>query len=160
MAKPPSRVLSGLAQYRDLFTTDRYPGFRPLGVRAAVAGGLKTPTENPTAPVPTAILQPMLAAVLYLVDTLGPQAVALTRHKAERETDQSAAWPRSTGYGMLLEAINRRVAAGRPFNRVPMSCARRACWWSPPPPGMRSSERSSWPGCRLPPEQKAPGLIR
>jgi hypothetical protein len=45
-----AQVVAGLAQYRDLFTTDRYPaGFRPFGGRAAVAvAGLKTPAENST----------------------------------------------------------------------------------------------------------------
>lgn len=117
-----AQVVAGLAQYRDLFTTDRYPaGFRPFGGRAAVAvAGLKTPAENSTPPVPAEIIQPMLAAALYVVDTLGAQVVSLTRHiKAERERVNRLPEPRSPGWGVLLQAINRRVAEGRPFNRVP-----------------------------------------
>ncbi|GAA3837542.1 integrase [Saccharothrix violaceirubra] len=117
-----AQVVSGLAQYRDLFTTDRYPaGFRPFGGKAAVAvAGLKTPAENSTPPVPADILQPMLAAALYIVDTLGPQVVSLTRHvTAERERINRLPQPRNPGWGVLLRAINQRVAEGRPLNRVP-----------------------------------------
>lgn len=117
-----AQVVSGLAQYRDLFTTDRYPaGFRPFGGRAAVAvAGLKTPTENSTPPVPTEVLQPILAAALYVVDMLGPHVVSLTRRvMAERERVNRLPEPRSPGWGVLLQAINRRVTEGRPFNRVP-----------------------------------------
>jgi integrase len=62
----------------------------------------------------------MLAAALYLVDTLGSHVVSLTRQiKAERERVNRLPAPRSPGWGVLLAAINRRVAEGRPFNRVP-----------------------------------------
>jgi hypothetical protein len=117
-----AQVVAGLAQYRDLFTTDRYrPEFRPFDGRAAVAvAGLKTPAENSTPPVPTEVLQPMLAAALYVMDTLGPHVIALTRRvKAERERVNRLPAPRSPGWGVLLQAINRRVAEARPFNRVP-----------------------------------------
>ena len=62
----------------------------------------------------------MLAAALYVVDTLGPHVVSLTRHiKAERERVNRLPAPRSPGWGVLLQAINRRVTEGRPFDRVP-----------------------------------------
>lgn len=111
-----AQVVAGLAQYRDLFTTDRYPGgFRPFGGRAAVAvAGLKTPGENSTPPVPAEILQPMLAAALYVVDTLGPQVVSLThRIKTERERVNRLPEPRSPGWGVLLQACPADVGTER-----------------------------------------------
>jgi hypothetical protein len=121
-----AQVVAGLAQYRDLFTTDRYPqGFRPFGGKAAVAvAGLKTPGENSTPPVPNHVLQPMLAAALYVVDTLGPRVVELTRDiKAERARISHLPEPRSPGVGLLLRSIERRVAEGRPFTRIPVRVA-------------------------------------
>jgi integrase len=121
-----AQVVAGLAQYRDLFTTDCYSdGFRPFGGKAAVAvAGLKTPGENTTPPVPTHVLQPMLAAALYVVDTLGPHVVELTRNmKAERARLSQLPEPRSPGMGLLLHGIERRVAEGRPFSRIPVRVA-------------------------------------
>jgi integrase len=117
-----AQVITGLAQYRDLFSADRYQaGFRPFGGSAAVAvAGIKTQGENRTPPVPGEILQPMLAAALYLVDTVGPHMTAMTRHiKAERARISRLPEPRSPGMDRLLHAIQRRVAEGRPFNRMP-----------------------------------------
>jgi hypothetical protein len=66
------------------------------------------------------ILQPMLAAALYLVDTIGPHMTAMTCHiKAERARISRLPEPRSPGMNRLLDAIERRVAEGRPFNRMP-----------------------------------------
>jgi hypothetical protein len=58
-----------LVSYRDLFTADRVqPGLRPWGGRSASAvSGMNTGRhENTTQPVAEEILQPMLAAALYL----------------------------------------------------------------------------------------------
>ncbi|MBF6302683.1 site-specific integrase [Nocardia amamiensis] len=117
-----AQIVSGLAQYHDLFTTDRYlPGFRPFGGRAAVAvAGLSTPAENSTPPVPIEILQPMLAAALYLIDTLGPHIVPLIREvEADRERVNQLPHLRSPGRDVLLDSIEKRVSESRPFNRVP-----------------------------------------
>ncbi|WP_435591862.1 site-specific integrase [Nocardia sp. bgisy118] len=117
-----AHVVTGLAQYHDLFTTDHYqPGFRPFAGRAASAvAGLSTPAENSTPPVPVEILQPMLAAALYLIDTLGPHVVPLIRGvEAERKRVNQLPHLRSPGRDVLLGSIEKRVSEGRPFNRVP-----------------------------------------
>ncbi|SHG75371.1 hypothetical protein [Streptoalloteichus hindustanus] len=159
-----AQVVAGLAQYHDLFTTDRYPaGFRPFGGKAAVAvAGLKTPAENSTPPVPAEILQPMLAAALYVVDTLGPHVASLTRHiKAERDRVNRLPAPRSPGWDVLLQAINRRVTEGRPFNRVPsrierspdtpstspIRCGGSRCATSRPRPVSAISAVNGWRSC-------------
>lgn len=116
------QVISGLVQYHDLFTADRFPtGFRPFGGKAAAAvAGLKTPTENSTPVVPGDVLQPMLAAALYVVDVLGPHVVALNKHmRAERARIAALPEPRSPGMGLLLPTIEQRIAAGQPFSRIP-----------------------------------------
>ncbi|AVH20126.1 MULTISPECIES: site-specific integrase [Nocardia] len=121
-----AQVITGLAQYRDLFSTDRYrPGFRPFGGRAAVAvAGLTTPAENSTPPVPGELLQPMLAAALYLVDIIGPHVATLTGHiQAERARIGRLPEPRNPGLDRLLAAIEARVAQGRPFTRMPARVA-------------------------------------
>ncbi|KPM56915.1 site-specific integrase [Frankia sp. B2] len=70
-----------LCDYAELFTTDRYPpGFRPWGGAAPHAIAETPPVgPNKTPPVDPAVLQPMLAAALYLVETLGPHVVDLAR---------------------------------------------------------------------------------
>lgn len=74
-------TIMDLAFYGDLFTSDRYqPDFRPWNFAppATVAGNPKK-AENTTQPVPERILHPLLAACLYIVDTLGPHMIRLLR---------------------------------------------------------------------------------
>ncbi|MFF7755546.1 site-specific integrase [Streptomyces sp. NPDC007971] len=81
-----------LVNYRDLFTADRVSAtLRPWGgaTASAIAEMPSGRTENKTQPVEDAVLQPMLAAALYLADTLGPHAVQLVH--AVREADQYSA---------------------------------------------------------------------
>ncbi|MFD0468141.1 hypothetical protein ACFQ0B_07350 [Nonomuraea thailandensis] len=72
-------VLQLVAIYGELFSTDRYqPGFTPWnGKPANTVAGHQRAGENRTPPVPLPVLQPLLAACLYLVDTIGPQLVEL-----------------------------------------------------------------------------------
>ena len=63
-------VVVDLVNYRELFTADRSPrGLRPWGgaTASAVAEMPYGRTENKTQPVEDGVLQPMLAAALYLV---------------------------------------------------------------------------------------------
>ncbi|MYR83346.1 hypothetical protein GTY59_34310 [Streptomyces sp. SID5466] len=104
-----AQVVVDLVNYRDLFTADRVPAeLRPWGgvTASAVAELPSGRDENKTQPVADEIMQPMLAAALYLMSTLGPQAVDLA-HKA-RESDLHSA-RRAQGI--------RRVG---PKNRVPV----------------------------------------
>ncbi|WP_431040772.1 hypothetical protein ACQUSR_01935 [Streptomyces sp. P1-3] len=68
-----------LALYGDLVSTDSYcAGFAPWkGKTATSVVGIKTNAQNRTPPVPDAILQPLLATCLYLVDVVGPHIADL-----------------------------------------------------------------------------------
>jgi hypothetical protein len=116
-----------LALYRDLFTSDRYPAsLRPFGGRNVTAASARPlPAENVTPVVPAAVLQPVLAAALYLVQTLGPHIVA--EHHRRRAQLQLPARPRltrNTRISEIIAAVQRQVAEGRPLERLQADVAR------------------------------------
>ncbi|MEU3050817.1 site-specific integrase [Streptomyces sp. NPDC006984] len=79
-------TIMDLAFYGDLFTNDRYQqDFRPWNFAppSTVAGNAKQ-AENKTQPVADHILNPLLAACLYIVDVLGPHMVRLLRQVESR----------------------------------------------------------------------------
>ncbi|WNI28469.1 site-specific integrase [Streptomyces sp. ITFR-6] len=83
-----AQIIVDLVNYRELFTADRVPAnLRPWGgaTASAVAEMPSGRTQNKTPPVADDVLQPMLAAALFLVSSLGPHAVELARQI--RETD-------------------------------------------------------------------------
>ncbi|MFD7534655.1 site-specific integrase [Streptomyces sp. NPDC059819] len=87
-----AQVVVDLVNYRDLFTADRVPGaLRPWGgaTASAVAEMPSGRTENKTSPVEDSVLQPMLAAALYVVSTLGPHAIRLDREVRENDSSIS-----------------------------------------------------------------------
>jgi hypothetical protein len=75
-----AQVVIDLLNYRELFTADRpRKGLRPWGgaSASAVAEMRSGREENKTPPVPSHVLQPLLASALYAVTTLGPGAAEL-----------------------------------------------------------------------------------
>ena len=75
-----AQVIIDLLSYGELFTEDRInPALRPWGgaSASAIAEMPNGRDENKTPPVPDQVLQPMLAAALYVVNALGPHAVHL-----------------------------------------------------------------------------------
>ncbi|MEV6228040.1 hypothetical protein AB0L88_09250 [Saccharopolyspora shandongensis] len=71
-----------LVNYRELFTADRpSDDLVPWGgaTASAVAEMSSGQGENKTQPVEDSVLQPMLAAALYLLSILGPHAVTLAK---------------------------------------------------------------------------------
>lgn len=87
-----AQVVVDLVNYRELLTADRVPaGLRPWGgaTASAIAEMPSGRTENKTQPVDDAVLQPMLAAAVFLVSSLGPHAVELA-HQI-READKLSA---------------------------------------------------------------------
>jgi hypothetical protein len=84
-----AQVVVDLVNYRELFTADRVPAdLRPWGgaTASAIAEMPSGRTENKTQPVDDVVVQPMLAAALFLMSSLGPHAVELARQI--RETDK------------------------------------------------------------------------
>jgi hypothetical protein len=93
-----AQVVIDLLNYQELFTTDRPgQGLRPWGgaSASAVAEMRSGREENKTPPVPDHVLQPLLAAALYAVTTLGSDAVKLTSELRETATMRSRAPQRS-----------------------------------------------------------------
>jgi hypothetical protein len=115
-----------LAFYGGLFSTDRYPaGWRPWAGRAAtVVAAAKPPGENKTQPVPDEILRPLLAAALYIVDTLGPHLAELrrrVRQRAEQNRSRSgrgALGGRHHDVAALTAVLERHIADGRPLEKA------------------------------------------
>src|SRR6266567_6260193 len=89
-----AQAVVDLLNYRELFTADRLPvGLRPWGgaSASAVAEMRSGREENKTPPVPDLVLQPLLAAALYAVTTLGSHAVKLAAELRDTATMRSRA---------------------------------------------------------------------
>lgn len=90
------QVVVDLINHRELFSTDRVPaGLGPWGgvAPSAVAEMSCRVGQNKTPPLNDSVLQPMLAAAGYLVSTLGPHAIELSKHIREA----GAKWSRRSG---------------------------------------------------------------
>jgi hypothetical protein len=91
-----AQVVVDLVNYRELFTADRVTtDLRPWAgaTASAIAEMPSGRTQNKTPPLESDVLQPLLAAALYLVSTLGPHTVTLNQQVCE--TDQR--WSVNTG---------------------------------------------------------------
>jgi len=89
-----AQVVIDLLNYRELFTTDRPgQGLRPwAGASASAVAEMRSGREeNKTPPVPDLVLQPLLAAALYAVTTLGSHAVKLAAELRDTATMRSRA---------------------------------------------------------------------
>ncbi|MFI9324863.1 hypothetical protein ACIGXI_34495 [Kitasatospora aureofaciens] len=87
-----AQVVVDLVNYRELFTADSVPAdLRPWGgaTASAIAEMPSGRIENKTQPIDDTVLQPMLAAALFLVSSLGPHAVELAQQI--READKLSA---------------------------------------------------------------------
>jgi len=81
--KAAAQVVVDLANHRELFSTDQVrAGWSPWqgAAPSAVAEMPCRAGHNKTPPVNDTVLQPMLAAAGYLVNTLGTHAVELSQH--------------------------------------------------------------------------------
>lgn len=75
-----AQTVVDLVNHRELFSVDRVPeDLRPWrGAAPSIVAEMPCGVgQNKTPPVPDTVLQPMLAAARYLVDTLGPHAIDL-----------------------------------------------------------------------------------
>jgi integrase len=114
-----------LAFYGELFSTDRYaPGWRPWAGKAAIVVAAATaPGENKTQPVAEEILRPLLAAALYVLDTLGSHLPELRRQVRRRAQENRARSGRSALGGRhhdvaaLAAVLDRHAAEGRPLEK-------------------------------------------
>ena len=109
-----AQAVIDLLNYGELFTADRPdPGLRPWGgaTATAIAEMPSGRSMNKTQPLSDDILQPVLAAALYLASVIGPHAVALNQQVRDADRQHGAQVP-----GELAEmphALRRdRKAAG------------------------------------------------
>ena len=89
-----AQAIIDIVNYGELFTADRPdPGLRPWNgaTASAIAEMPGGRNANKTQPLSDSVLQPMLAAALYLVSVIGPHAVILNQQV--RDTDRQ--WGRS-----------------------------------------------------------------
>ncbi|WP_006247232.1 site-specific integrase [Mycolicibacterium tusciae] len=120
LRRAAAQMIVDLVDYRDLFTTDRVPAdLRPWGgaTASAVAEMPSGREGNKTPAVPAEVLQPMLAAALHLVQTLGPHVVEL--HEQIRHIDRI--WATKApglrhGSSAMISDINKLLADHRVTN--------------------------------------------
>jgi hypothetical protein len=111
-------VVIELALYGELFTTGGYAtGFRPWAGRSpAQVASMRTPDGNKTEVVRQEILQPMLAAALYLADTIGPRVAALAGQVRRQRPAASGRWASA---GDIAAVLGRHRQAGQPLEAAP-----------------------------------------
>lgn len=116
-------AVADLAVYRELFTADHYPAtLRPFGGRTVHAVSTRPPVAgNKTPVVPAEILQPVLAAALYMVQTLGPHIITEHHRRKAQLNIPKVQRRRARGalVGDLVAAVERQIAEGRPLERMP-----------------------------------------
>jgi hypothetical protein len=133
-----------LVNYRDLFTADRPAAdLIPWGgaTASAVAEMPNGRDENKTQPVEDNVLQPMLAAALYLQSVLGPHAVGLAREvrEADGSTSCKAAGLRHGGPDFpseMTKVLTQHERARTPLPMLAERCVadRLADGWAPDDP--------------------------
>ncbi|MGA5135289.1 site-specific integrase [Streptomyces olivoreticuli] len=136
-----AQVVVDLVNYRELFTADRVSAdLRPWGgaTASAVAEMPCGRSQNKTPPVEDTVLQPMLAAALYLVSTLGPHAVELAREvrEADRTSSCKAKGLRPSGSAPVAEFTSLLAEYERARTPLPMLAEhhvadRLAAGWDP-----------------------------
>lgn len=145
-------VVQLISLYGDLFSQDRYgPGFTPWdGQTANIVAGHHRRGENRTPPVPAEILQPLLAASLFLVQVVGPHLPELL--SAFRAAPAPAHDGGSAPPGALSDAaiatitanLTDRIREGAPLLRLPDAVAadRIKKGWRPDDPLLSLNMRS------------------
>ncbi|MFJ9609682.1 site-specific integrase [Kitasatospora sp. NPDC101176] len=120
-----AQVVVDLVNYRELFTADRVPAdLRPWGgaTASAIAEMPCGRTENKTQPVEDAVMQPMLAAALFLVSSIGPHAVELAQQiqQADRLSSCKAPGLRKAGRAPVSEFTALLAEYERTCTPLPM----------------------------------------
>ncbi|GGR41620.1 site-specific integrase [Streptomyces netropsis] len=147
-------TIMDLAFYGDLFSSDRYePDLEPwrFASPSVVAGSPKT-AENKTQPVPELILQPLLAACLYIVDSLGPHLTSLLHQVRDRPPRKGGPFRRRPTHTDLSLALDEHRLSREPLVEL-TDCrlqTRLSAGWSPEDPLIRVSltALATRAGCR------------
>jgi integrase len=135
-------VIIELALYGELFTADRYhERFIPWGGRSSSqVAGMRPSAQNKTPILEQRILQPMLAAALYLTETLGSHVVELRRQVRDRHEKPRPA-EIGIGYQDLARVLHHHTDTGLPLEaaRDGDIAGRLAQGWNPTDPLLQIS---------------------
>jgi hypothetical protein len=140
-----AQAIINLLNYGELFTADRPdPGLRPWGgaTATAVSGMPSGRGMNKTPPLADDVLQPMLAAALYLTSVIGPHAVTLNQQVREagrrwgRSSAAGFADPHRAPVAEFTRLLDRYQSDRSPLPMLPAYLAedRLAAGWEPGDP--------------------------
>lgn len=117
-----AQVIVYLADYRELFSADRLPaGLVPWegAAPSAIAGKPAGVAHTESAPVDNTVLQPMLAAAIYVVTSLGSHTVELShqiREAQRRRSDPSTQhMPANRGHAEIEALLAEHDRRGEPL---------------------------------------------
>lgn len=114
-----AQVVQEPAFYNELFSADQFAdGFLPWPGRSPyVVAGCKASSANKVQPLPQHVLQPWLAAALYIVEILGPHVLDLLR--AARQEEKPELWTsRERWQARLSTAIRAHITEGEPLHEL------------------------------------------
>ena len=138
VARVAAAVIIELAHYRELFTADSYrDGFTPWNGRSSSqVAGMRPPAENKTPVVRQEILQPALAAALYLTAAIGPHLAALPPQVQQRRREHARLRETAIDPGHLEEILRHHAETGLPLEatRDVTARARLRQGWEPEDP--------------------------
>jgi len=127
-------VIIELASYGDLLSADRYSdGFTPWNGRSSSqVAGMRPPAENKTALVSREVLQPLLAAALYLTGTIAPHLLQLPPRVRQRQQKEAQIGDAAPDLARVRQVLRRHAEEGRPLDAVPdhVISARLSRGWS------------------------------
>jgi hypothetical protein len=131
-------VIIELASYGELLSADRYrDGFTPWNGRASSqVAGMRAPAENKTPLVTPGILQPLLAAALYMTGTIAPHLLPLPPQVRQRRKEVAQLGEAAPDLGRIEQVLRRHADQGQPLEAVPEAivCARLQRGWDPGDP--------------------------
>ena len=110
-------VIIELAHYGGLFTADRYhEQFIPWNGRSSSqVAGMRPPAQNKTPVLDQQILQPMLAAALYMIKTLGPHVTVVAQQVRQRRQEETGLPGNKISIGCLVRVLDHHTDTDLPL---------------------------------------------
>ncbi len=138
VARVAAAAIIELASYGELLSADRYrDGFTPWNGRSSSrVAGMQAPAENKTPVVSQDILQPLLAAALYMTSTIAPHLVMLPPQVQQQRRQDARLGEAAPDPGRIRQALRRHADESQPLEAVRDVTARARLrqGWSPDDP--------------------------
>jgi integrase len=138
VARVAAAVIIELASYGELLSADRYrDGFTPWNGRSSSqVAGMRPPAENKTSLVTQDVLQPLLAAALYMTSTIAPHLVTFPPQVRQRRQEDARLGEAAPDLGRIERALRRHADDGEALEAVRDVTARARLrqGWSPGDP--------------------------